>query len=225
MKTTDEETDADEDVLMVNHRGSASPMSMDRHLELVREREMPVINGVPDGTVPMLIDDAPIITEPARGTLPTPSPSSCEMDDLPAIFDLPPDVIYASVNELPKTDGSSLSQLPIYGPPRVTNEPYRNYVEELPIVPISKFCLERDTVKVAEWQPPNRNYRESTPEQSDDLLEVSKEVQVEAVPNFAPAGSGTTVFSSLLIHRCHTRFSPSNTRHYNSSPAPTDALE
>jgi hypothetical protein len=199
----DEEIDADEDVLMVNHRGSASPMSMDRHLELVRDREMPVINGVPDGTVPMLIDDAPVITAPARETLPTPSPSNCEMDDLPAIFDLPPDVIYASVNELPKTDGSSLSQLPIYGPPRVTNEPYRNYVEELPIVPISKFCLERYTVKVSEWQPPNRNYRESTPEQSDDLLEVSKEVQVEAVPNFAPAGSGTAIFSSLLIHRCH----------------------
>jgi hypothetical protein len=170
---------------------------MDHHADIARDAEKPLVNGAHDGSVPMIVDGGPespklereVVREPV--TLPTPSPSSCEIDDLPAIFDLPPDEIYAIVNDLPKTDGSSLPQLPIYGPPTVTHELYRNPIDELPIVPISKFCLEKYVVKVAEWEPPKRSYRQTTPEQSDGLLEISKEVQVEAGPSFAPAGSGT----------------------------------
>ena len=151
----------------------------------MREVEKPPVNGEAEPT-PMLIDPP---REPEREPLPTP-PSSCELDDFPAIFDLPSDVIYASVNELPKKDGSSLSQLPIYGPPTLTDEPYHNPVEDLPIVPISKFCLERYVVPMSNWEPPNRHYRQSTPEHPDDILEISREVQVEPVPTFAPAGTG-----------------------------------
>ena len=129
--------------------------------------------SAPNGDVDLMLVDPPQEpAEPMPDALPTP-PSSCELDDLPAIFDLPSDVIYASVNELPKKDGSSLSQLPLYGPPTLTDEPYRNSIDELPIVPISKFCLERYVVPITEWEPRNRNYRQSTPEHPDDMLDVS----------------------------------------------------
>lgn len=195
MKHFEEDVDADEDVLMVNHRGSASPVSMDHEAEPMHEVEKPSVNGLAEEPTPMLIDPPKEIKEPEPETLPTP-PSSCELEDLPAIFDLPSDVIYASVNELPKKDGSSLSQLPIYGPPVVTDEPYHNPIEDSPIVPISKFCLERYVVPLTNWAPPNRHYRQSTPEHPDDNLDISKEVQVEPIPTFAPAGTGTSVFAS-----------------------------
>ena len=196
MKHFEEEADADEDVLMVNHRGSASPLSMDRDMEPMREIEILQANGEVDNATAMVIDRAQVPTETERETLPTPPPSSSELDDLPGIFDLPSDVIYASVNELPKKDGSSLSQLPIYAPPMLTDELYHNPIEDLPIVPVSKFCLERYIVPVNSWEPRNRDYRRWTPEPFDETPEVSKEVQVEAIPTFAPARAGT---SSLCI--------------------------
>lgn len=197
MKHFEEEVDADEDVLMVNHRGSASPLSIDHDVEPMREIEKPPVKPETEPT-PMLVD-APHEPEAEPETLPTPSPSSCELDDLPAIFDLPSDVIYASVNELPKKDGSSLSQLPIYGPPTLTDEPYHSLIEDSPIVPISKFCMERYTVLATEWQPPNPHYRPPTPEHPDDVQEISREVQVEPMPTFAPAGAGVTTFLHCLI--------------------------
>ena len=179
---------------MVNHRGSASPLSIDHDMEPIREVQKLGVNGEqPAEPTTMQVDALP--REFERETLPNPSPPSCELGDLPAIFDLPSDVIYASVNELPKKDGSSLSQLPIFGPPTVTDEPYRNPIDDLPIVPISKFCLERYVVPMTNWEPPNRNYRQSTPEHPDDKLEVSKEVQVEAMPTFAPANTGISSLS------------------------------
>jgi hypothetical protein len=193
VKHFEEDVEADEDVMMVNHRGSASPLPLDHDMDPIREVEQLGVNGELTSEPTAMQVDAPP-REPERETLPSPSPPSCELDDLPAIFDLPSDVIYASVNELPKKDGSSLSQLPIYCPPTVTDEPYRNPVEDLPIVPISKFCLERYVVPLSNWEPPNRNYRQSTPEHPDDKLEVSREVQVEAVPTFAPASTGTSFF-------------------------------
>lgn len=198
VKHFEEEADADEDVLMVAHRGSASPISMDHDAEPMREIERSVVNGDVDHTTPMLVDPPQEPAEPVPETLPTP-PSSCELDDLPAIFDLPSDVIYASVNELPKKDGSSLAQLPLYGPPTLTDEPYHNPIEDLPIVPISKFCLERYVIPIAEWEPPNRHYRQTTPEHPDDMLDVSREVQVEAIPTFAPARIGTDDIDFRLI--------------------------
>lgn len=182
--------DADEDVLMVNPRGSASPMSLDHDIQPEPERY--------DHTTPMLVDSLqdtstePKFVEPEIDTLPTPPASSSELEELPAIFDLPSDVIYASVTELPKADGSSLSQLPIYGPPKLTDEPYHNPIDEMPIVPISKYCFDRYVMSVGEWQPPNPHYQRSTleHEQPDDMLEISKEVQVEPIPTFAPAGQG-----------------------------------
>lgn len=198
VKHFEEETDADEDVLMVNHRGSASPLSIDHTLEPMTDVNT-TNNDIPKASATSLkTSQEP--QEPERETLPTPSPSSSELDDLPAIFDLPSDVIYASVNELPKKDGSSLSQLPIYAPPTLTEESYHNPIEELPIVPISKYCLERYVVPVGNWEPPNGRYRLSTPEHPDDVLEISKEVQVEAVPTFAPAGTGISLFGQTLIH-------------------------
>ena len=195
VKHFEEETDADEDVLMVNHRGSASPLPLEHALEPMTEITT-TNNDTPMASATSMkpSHEAP---EPERETLPTPSPLSSELDDLPAIFDLPSDIIYASVNELPKKDGSSLSQLPIYAPPTLTDEIYHNPIEELPIVPISKYCLERYVVPVGNWEPPNGRYRLSTPEHPDDVLEISKEVQVEAVPTFAPAGTGTALFVSL----------------------------
>lgn len=198
MKHFEEEADADEDVLMVAHRGSASPVSMDRDLEPMREIERSVADRDVEHATPMLVDPPQELAEPVPEPLPTP-PSSCELDDLPAIFDLPSDVIYASVNELPKKDGSSLSQLPLYGPPTLTDEPYHNPIEDLPIVPISKFCLERYVVPITEWAPANRHYRQTTPEHPDDMLDVSREVQVEAIPTFAPARIGTDHLDFCLI--------------------------
>lgn len=195
MKHFEEDADADEDVLMVNHRGSASPMSMDNEAEPMHEVENPPVNGVAEKPTPMLIDPPREVKETEPQALPTP-PSSCELEDLPAIFDLPSDVIYATVNELPKKDGSSLSQLPIYGPPVVTDEPYHDPIDDLPIVPISKFCLERYIVPLTNWKPPNRHYRQATPEHPDDILDISKEVQVEPIPTFAPAGTGTSDLAS-----------------------------
>jgi len=171
---------------MVNHRGSASPISMDHDAPPPNQPEEPLVNGDPTGSTAMLVD-GPV--EQSLDALPTP-PSSCELDDLPAIFDLPPDVIYASVNELPKRDGTSLPQLPLYGPPVLTDEPYRDPIDDLPIVPISKFCLERYYVPVQSWEPPNRHYRQRTPEYPEEISDISREVQVEAIPTFAPAGNG-----------------------------------
>jgi hypothetical protein len=193
VKHFEEEVDADEDVLMVNHRGSASPLSIDHDADAVRESEKSHLNGNVEASTAMVIDAPQVPSESERDTLPTPSPSSSGLDDLPAIFDLPSDIIYASVNELPKKDGSSLSQLPLYGPPTLTDQPYCNAVDEFPIVPVSKYCLERYVVPVNEWEPPNRHYHQSVPERPDDMLEISKEVQVEAIPNFAPAGAGTKI--------------------------------
>lgn len=174
---------------MVNHRGSASPLSMDHILEpSITAVSVAHEDNSSNPPTTLKVPQEPV--EPERESLPTPSPSSSELDDLPAIFDLPSDVIYAMVNELPKKDGSSLSQLPIYAPPTLTEEIYHNPIEELPIVPISKYCLERYVVPVGKWEPPNGRYRLSTPEHPDDILEISKEVQVEAVPTFAPAGTG-----------------------------------
>lgn len=175
---------------MVNHRGSASPFSMDHTMDL-SIAAVSTANDDNSGnpSTSLKVSQEPV--EPERESLPTPSPSSSELDDLPAIFDLPVDVIYATVNELPKKDGSSLSQLPIYAPPTFTEETYHNPIEELPIVPISKYCMERYVVPIANWEPPNGRYRLSTPEHPDDVLEISKEVQVEAVPTFAPAVTGT----------------------------------
>jgi hypothetical protein len=218
VKHFEEEADADEDVLMVAHRGSASPISMDHDAEPMREIERSAPNGDVDL---MLVDPPQEPAEPMPDALPTP-PSSCELDDLPAIFDLPSDVIYASVNELPKKDGSSLSQLPLYGPPTLTDEPYRNSIDDLPIVPISKFCLERYVVPITEWEPRNRNYRQSTPEHPDDMLDVSREVQVEAIPSFAPARTGNYHRYFCLIY-CRTCASPTpsviRTSHSPSCPA------
>jgi Myb-like DNA-binding domain len=183
---------------MVNHRGSASPLSMDHTLEpsiTTVSAANEQTSGNPSTSSKVLQEPV----EPERESLPTPSPSCSELDDLPAIFDLPSDVIYATVNELPKKDGSSLSQLPMYTPPRLTEEIYHNPIEELPIVPISKYCLERYIVPVGKWEPPNGRYRLSTPEHPDDVLEISKEVQVEAVPTFAPAGTGTRLIYISLI--------------------------
>ena len=140
--------DIDEDVLMVNHRGSASPLSINHEPEPMREVENPQVNGErqhPSSESRAMQTSVPaeIIVAGGDNTLPTPSPSQCEVDDLPAVFDLPSDVIYASVNELPKVDGSSLAQLPMYGPPVLTDEEYHNIMDAFPIVPISKFCLER----------------------------------------------------------------------------------
>jgi hypothetical protein len=186
---------------MVNHRGSASPISIDHALEQP-------MTGVTTSNEDTLVSSSTTLKvsqepqEPERETLPTPSPSSSELDDLPAIFDLPSDVIYATVNELPKKDGSSLSQLPLYAPPTLTEEIYHNPIEELPIVPISKYCFERYVVPVTNWEPPNGRYRLSTPEHPDDVLEISKEVQVEAIPTFAPAGTGTVLFAfNLTLNR------------------------
>lgn len=190
MKHFEEEVDADEDVLMVNHRGSASPLSIDHDAKATHEVEKSLVNGDVEASTAMAIDVPQAPLESEGDTLPTPSPSSSGLDDLPAIFDLSSDVIYASVNELPKKDGSSLSQLPLYGPPMLTDQPYRNVTDEFPIVPISKYCLERYVMPVSEWEPPNRHYHQSAPEHPDDMLEISKEVQVEAIPNFAPAGAG-----------------------------------
>ena len=185
----------DEDVLMVNHRGSASPLSINHEPEPMREVENPQVNGErqhPSSESRAMQTSVPaeIVVAGGDNTLPTPSPSQCEVDDLPAVFDLPSDVIYASVNELPKVDGSSLAQLPMYGPPVLTDEEYHNIMDAFPIVPISKFCLERHVVPVKSWTPPNRHYRQDTPEEEDDILDISKEVQVEPIPNFAPAGQG-----------------------------------
>jgi hypothetical protein len=217
--------DADEDVLMVNHRGSASPLSMDHALE-------PSVSGpntTNEGTfvsssTSLKVSQEP--HEPERETLPTPSPSSSELDDLPAIFDLPSDVIYATVNELPKRDGSSLSQLPIYAPPTLTEEIYHNPIDDLPIVPISKYCFERYVVAVASWEPPNTRYRLSTPEHPDDVLEISKEVQVEALPTFAPAGAGTILLLSVLIHsRFESQQSSAHISNYNPTSCPSKSLD
>ena len=197
---------------------------MDNEAEPMREVENPHVNGEAEGPTPMLIDPPKEVKHPEPETLPTP-PSSCELEDLPAIFDLPSDVIYASVNELPKKDGSSLSQLPIYGPPVVTDEPYHNPIEDLPIVPISKFCLERYVVPVTNWEPPNRHYRRSTPEYPDDMLDIiSTEVQVEAIPTFAPAGTGATLLSPINSRNL-SRIPSSFFRNNNSSTSPTNALE
>ena len=171
---------------------------MDHDAEPMGEVERSVVNGDADPTTNMVVDPPQELPEPVPHALPTP-PSSCELDDLPAIFDLPSNAIYASVNELPKKDGSSLSQLPLYGPPTLTDEPYHNPIDELPIVPISKFCLERYVVPVTEWRPRNRHYRQSTPEHPDDMLDVSREVQVEAIPSFAPARTGRHRLDFLLI--------------------------
>jgi Myb-like DNA-binding domain len=188
-KNFEEDVDIDEDVLMVNHRGSVSPLSTIHDPEPMQV-EHPQVNG--DVERPTTADSNAMqidIADNGPGEhLPTPSPSQCEVDDLPAVFDLPSDVIYASVNELPKKDGSSLAQLPMYGPPVVTDEPYHNEIDALPIVPISKFCLERYVLPVKSWTPPNRHYRQDTPEDEDDTPSISKEVQVEPIPNFAPAG-------------------------------------
>ena len=202
VKHFEEEVDADEeDVLMVNHRGSASPISMDREVDMLGANESALVNGDAESGDPMQVDGNHETKEPLqteRETLPTPSPSSSEMDDLPAIFDLPSDVIYATVHELPKKDGSSLSQLPLYGPPTVTDDLYHNPIDELPIVPISKFCLERYVVPVANWEPPNRNYRHTAPDDVDEMSDISREVQVEALPGFAPAGAGMFFYRWLL---------------------------
>jgi len=188
--------DADEDVLMVNHRGSASPAPTQHDAQAQPKTEEVQVNGNASDSMAMHIDGPSI--EPHHDPLPTP-PSSCELDDLPAIFDLPSDVIYATVNELPRSDGTSLSQLPLYAPPVVTDEPYRNPIDDLPIVPVSKFCLERYYVPVKSWEPRNRHYRQMTPESDDEMLDISREVQVEAIPTFAPAGNGKVHQNEILI--------------------------
>jgi hypothetical protein len=187
---------------MVNHGGSSSPLSMEPAVEPMTEIEKPQPNGVEEpqangvieDSTPMLVDGpstpAEPKPEPEIANLPTPSPSSSEPDDFHGVFDLPSDVIYASVNELPKVDGSSFSQLPLYGPPALTDERYSNTVEDYPIVPISKFCLQRHEVAISHWEAPNPNYRELTPDDSDEPFDVSKEVRVESGPGFAPAGIG-----------------------------------
>lgn len=208
VKHFEEEVDADEDVLMVNHRGSASPVSVDNEVEPIHDAARAAVNGDMEVGTPVQMDEPEEQVHqeqvrqeqvlPEHETHPTVSPSSPEIDDLPAIFDLPSDVIYATVSDLPKKDGSSLGQLPIYGPPTVTNEPYRNAIEEMSIVPISKFCLERYVIPVSRWQPPNKHYRHTTPEEMDEAPEISAEVQVESIPTFAPAGAGNNL-ASLLI--------------------------
>jgi hypothetical protein len=203
VKHFEEEVDADEDVLMVNHRGSASPVSVDNEVEPIHDAARAAVNGDMEVGTPMQMDEPEEQVHleqahPEHETLPTVSPSSPEIDDLPAIFDLPSDVIYASVSDLPKKDGSSLGQLPMYGPPTVTNEPYRNAIEEMSIVPISKFCLERYVIPVSRWQPPSKHYRHTTPEEMDEEPEISAEVQVESLPTFAPAGAGNNLASLLM---------------------------
>jgi hypothetical protein len=197
VKHFEEEVDADEDVLMVNHRGSASPLSIDHDAEPIRDAEKSVVIGDVGVGEPMLVDGPQDLVQPENDILPTPSPSSPEIDDFPAIFDLPSDVIYAQVKELPKKDGSSFPQLPMYGPPTVTEEPYHNPIDEMLIVPISKFATERYVVPVSHWTPPKPHYRHTTPEEMDEVQEMSREVQVEAIPNFAPAGTGNQ-FSELF---------------------------
>jgi len=186
----EEDVDADEDVLMVNHRGSASPMSIDYEARQIRDGENSSI--VPESVDPdvMVIDTLPGASDRLPNSLLTP-PATDEVDDLPAIFDLPPDAIHASVPELPKKDGSSFSQLPIYGPPVLSDEIYRNPIEDWPIVPISKYCLERHVVTPGSWEPPNKDYRPPPPDETDDMSDISREVQVEAMPSFAPAATGT----------------------------------
>lgn len=200
-KHLEEEAEADEDVLMVNHRGSASPISMD--VDAQPQLEKPVVNGDAEQGEAMLIDE--VKKESAEDeVLPTPSPSACEIEDPSAIFTLSQDSIYAPVNELPKQDGSSFPQLPIYGPPTLTDEPYSNEVDNYPIVPISKFCLQRHVVEVKNWEPRLKTYRELPREYPDEATEIGKEVQVEAIPSFAPAGGillAPTLLMLLDVHR------------------------
>ena len=186
VKHFEEETDADEDVLMVNHRESSSPAPNGNDAEPIQDVEKPLLDGDANHGRGTLVDAVKEQQELAN--LPSPSPSSAAFNDLPGIFDLPSDIIYAAVNELPKRDGSSLSQLPIYGPPTVTEEPYKDPLDECPIVPISKFCLERYIVPIIDFEPPRKTYPHARPLDSEDTLGISKEVQVEAMPHFAPAG-------------------------------------
>jgi hypothetical protein len=204
---------------MVNHRGSASPIPVHHNVP----GHLPQQNYANGGTAE--INGVPfdrLSTEPTHQTLLTP-PSSCELDDLPAIFDMAADTIYASVNELPKRDGTSLSQLPLYAPPIVTDEPYRDQNDDLPIVPVSKFCLERYYVPVKEWEPPNRHYRQMTPESEGEMPDISREVQVEAMPTFAPAGNG--IYLKIAINQSRKYSNPSpNICYCHPSTYPSDPL-
>ena len=69
--------DADEDVLMVNHRGSASPLSIDHTLE----PSAAVVNSTSEDALVSSSASLKVsqeLPEPERESLPTPSPSSSE---------------------------------------------------------------------------------------------------------------------------------------------------
>jgi hypothetical protein len=178
---------------MVNHHGSVSPRTSALDAEPMPDVKESLTNGDAQQPNEQPVEEAQPVAEANRHRSPSPSAA---FDDLPAIFDLPSDVIYATVNELPNKDGSSLAQLPIYGPPIVTDELYKDPIEEFPIVPISKFCLERYVVPITGFEPPKKGYKSTTPE-PDDVLDISKEIQVEAIPQFAPAG-GVHILSPLF---------------------------
>jgi hypothetical protein len=186
---------------MVNHRGSASPMSIDYEARQIRDSENSSITAESADLNAMAIDTVQVSSDRISNALLTP-PATDEVDDLPAIFDLPPDAIHASVHELPRKDGSSFTQLPMYGPPVLSEEPYHNPIEDWPIVPISRYCLERHVVTCKTWEPLNKNYRQSTPEEAAEMSAISREVQVEAIPSFAPAATGTSSRATKLIQNC-----------------------
>ena len=207
---------------MVNHRGSASPLSIDHDVEPMGEIEKPPEKPETEPT-PMVVD-VPHEPEPEPETLPTPSPSSCDLDDLPAIFDLPSDVIYASVNELPKKmDLHCLSCQFMVLPPSLMNR-------IIILLRIHLSYLFRNSVwKGTLYRPVSGSLRIDI---IDRLLlntpTICRKFQEKYKLNPCPLSlppAQVSQLSSLSNNRIHTRFSSSFFRHHNSSTCSAKPLE